>query len=263
MLAGVADYDLKGDDPEKQERTPAGDPVHRYGEGPIPGDPEISVGDEELIDAVNAHVERIFPGVETSVFHEVVSPTVHLDVYVIPPNGVVDAWTLLTSGMAERPMSPPPEAIKELGDVRYAELVTLLPPDWPLYDGDRVSGRDEHFWPIGWMKFLARFPHEYATWFWQGHTIPNGEEMEPFAGTPFVGSMLHPPTLLPESFATFEAGDRNVSVFAVWPLHKEEMDYKLKRGADAVIEKLAAAGASELVDPSRPSAVRRKRFGLF
>ncbi len=112
------------------------------------------------------------------------------------------------------------------------------------------------------MKFLARFPHEYGAWFWAGHTIPNGDPPEPFPGTRFVGSMLHYPVLLPESFWKFRAGDRTVHVMAVWPLHAEEMAWKLRRGAASLLERLERYQVTEMVDPGRPNAAR-KRFGLF
>jgi hypothetical protein len=54
-----------------------------------------------------------------------------------------------------------------------------LPPDWPL---EIVSQKDvRHYWPIYLLKMLARFPHQFNTWLWCGHTMPNGDPVEPYA----------------------------------------------------------------------------------
>src|SRR5690606_26489344 len=173
------------------------------------------------------------------VFHEIVSPTVHLDVHMIPPNDLVNGWTCMTSGMAELPMSPPPKALQEIGECRYLELVTILPPNWPMAaQGEVVAGPpDEHFWPISWMKMLARFPHDFGAWLWAGHTIPNGDPPERFPGTGFVGCMLHYPALLPETFWKLQAGDRTVHVMAIWPLYEREMSHKLRCGAESLFSR--------------------------
>ena len=270
---------MPDDEPDDvPEKSPGGSNIYRYDdENVVDPELEISPGDPELIEAVERHLDETFgDDAGRSVFHEIISPTVHLDVHVVPPGDVIDAWVLVTSGMAERPMSPPPEVLKGGNDCRWAELVTILPPDWPLFadaktlrfTGGEGGPPDEHYWPLGWMKFLARFPHEYGAWFWHGHTIPNGPESEPFPGTRFVGSLLGPPVGLPESFQTMQVGDRPVEMLAVWPLYPEEMDLKLEKGTEALVERFEEMGITPLVDPSRPSAVepkeKRKRwFGLF
>ena len=46
---------------------------------PAPDDPPVA-GDPELIDAITAHIEKHLGPVE-QVFHEIVSPTVHVDLW--------------------------------------------------------------------------------------------------------------------------------------------------------------------------------------
>lgn len=72
---------------------------------------------------------------------------------------------------------------------RYTELCIFLPANWPLesepYQTIEETFKDENnYWPLRWLKKLARFPHEYNTWIGRGHTIPNGEAAEPFAARP-------------------------------------------------------------------------------
>ena len=57
-----------------------GSRIFRHESGPE--EVRISGGDAPLIEAIDAHLARCFAGAERWVFHEIVSPTVHLDVHV-------------------------------------------------------------------------------------------------------------------------------------------------------------------------------------
>ena len=250
-------------DDDAQERTPGGQPIYRYEDGPISDEFEPSIGDDELMAAVDQRLKTAFAGGARQVFHEILSPTVHLDVHLVPPGDVIDAWVCVTTGMAERPMSPPGEALPDHAADRWAELVTVLPPDWPLFAGEKhklVGGEDgppdAAYWPIGWMKFLARFPHEYGAWFWLGHTVPNGDPAEPFDGTRFVGSMFVDAGILHEELSVVRAGDRDVRLMQVLPLTQAEMDYKLRHGADALLDKFDAADVGPVMDVEPPGRRR-------
>jgi hypothetical protein len=70
------------------------------------------------------------------------------------------------------------------------------------------------------------------------------------------------PVLGPEGFERAEAAGREINVLGVIPLHDDEMDLKLRKGAEALVDLLDEAELSELLDPARPSVVPRRR-GLF
>jgi hypothetical protein len=215
---------------------------------------EPTGGDPELIEAVQSHVETCF-GSESSVFHEIVSDLVHVDVHVVPPFGDREWATLVTSGMAERPMTVP----EGLEDHTHAELVLAVPPSWPL---EHEAFSDERvYWPIRLLKQLARLPHEYDTFLHHGHTIPNGDPPEPYAdGTALCGALICPPILTPEAFDRLELADgRVVHFYGVFPLHRNEMEFKLQKGADALWERFAEAGVTELLDLGRESVIGRRR----
>lgn len=239
--------DGEGDEGDSGEVSGSGSPVYRYG-GPT-GDESVSGGDEELISAVTAHVERHLGPIET-VFHELVSTTVHVDIHVVAPTDERPFYTLVTTGMAERPMTVPAEVE---GDWRYAELMVTLPPDWPL--SQRDFGDEANYWPVRLLKFLARFPHLYETWLAYGHSLPNGDPPEPFAdGVGFCGAVLLPPVTAPDGFDTVEVSpDRTVRLWSVVPLYEEEMDLKLERGVDELLDLFDAVGVSDLIDPDRPN----------
>lgn len=233
------------------ERSGSGAPIHRH-EAAV--DPTLSAGDPGLVDAVSAHVGRHL-GPPADVWHEIVSAYVHIDVHVVAPGPERPAITLVTSGMSERPMAAPD------GD-RYAELTMVLPPSWPL-PGSPGFERPQAYWPFGLLQDLARLPHEFDTFLWAGHTVPNDDPPRPYArGTRLCGALLAPQLVGPDGFDTLRYGDREIHILGVMPLHADEMRLKLDHGLDALHDRLDEAGVTEILDPGRPSVVgKRRRVG--
>jgi suppressor of fused protein SUFU len=75
--------------------------------------------------------------------------------------------------------------------------------------------------------------------------------------------ILLPPVLGPDGFEQADVGGRQINILAVIPLHADEMDLKLAKGSDRLIDLLDRAEVSELLDPNRPSVAppRRMLFG--
>jgi hypothetical protein len=218
---------------------------------------ELAVGDSEAIEKIGAHIEAHL-GPVSGVFHELISDLVHVDIHLVPPTDGRPFHTLVTSGMSDQPMSPPAAA----PDCRVAELIIGLPPDWPM---DQESWSDErYYWPVRWLKMLSRLPHEYKTWLWHGHTVPNGDPPEPFSeDTDLCCALLLPPFLTRPEFDALEIdADKTIHFFALVPLYREEMDFKLRKGTDALIERLVKAGVDEVLDVKRKNVCKRG-FKLF
>jgi hypothetical protein len=219
----------------------------------------VTTPDGESVAKIEAHIER-FAGGGGSVFHELVSDLVHIDIHMIPPSAQHPYRTLVTTGMSDRPMFAP----KAYADHRYTELVLCLPPEWPIEQKD--FKREEHYWPFRLLKMLARLPHEYRTWLWETHTVPNGDPPRPYArNTKMVCALLASPVLFEDGFRTVEIHEgKTVHFHSVIPLFRGEMDFKLQKGADALFALFAGQGVSELLNPARKSVVPGKRlFGLF
>lgn len=108
------------------EMTPGGSRIVRYEPKPA-ARPKLSTGDRELLLAMERHLDACFGATERFVFHEFFSPTVHVDVHVIPPSAAHPYVRLVTCGMAELPMKLP----AGFGYSPYAELSIALPADWP------------------------------------------------------------------------------------------------------------------------------------
>lgn len=239
-------------DPDDQppEASPSGAPIFRHS---APNhDPELVSGDWQSIDVITRHLEKHLGPVET-VFHELISPTAHIDVHVLRPYGERDCTVLVTSGMSDRPMQVPEES----RDFGFMELMLCLPPDWPL---DQKSFADErHYWPVRWLKMMARFPHEYQTWLGYGHTVPNGDPPQPFAAnTDFCSMVVFPPVNAPEEFHLLQHGEKLIRFFQLMPLYREELDFKLNKGLDALVERLDEFGVGEVIDLHRPNVITGK-----
>jgi hypothetical protein len=202
-------------------------------------------GNLETIDRISAHVEK-HVGPVSMVYHEIISDLVHVDIHVVEPSEERPFYMLVTSGMSDMPMNVP----KGLEAFRYAELMLCLPPDWKL--GRRDLEREENYWPIRWLKRMARFPHEYDTYLFAGHTVPNGDPPKPFASNTKLCCMLvWMPVMVrdPRSFFELKMSEgKMVYFFSLIPIYKEEMNFKLRNGLDPLINLFVKHGVSELVD---------------
>jgi len=178
---------------------------------------------EQELEVVENHIANYF-GNFNNVIHEIVSPDIHVDICVIDPTPERNYYTLVTMGMGAHRMKVPKE-LRKMGLDR-AEVLITLPPDWDLKSDD-----EKWYWPLRWLKILARLPGEYDTWLGYGHTVPNGE---PFAeNTELSGVMLSMPYYFgPEaSVCTLPKGDK-VNFYQVIPLYENEMNFKIQNSAE-------------------------------
>ena len=187
---------------------------------------------QEEMEIVENHIEAYF-GEFAGVMHEIFSPDIHVDICMIEPMPGRDYYTLVTMGMGAHFMNVPKELKKH--KLERAELVITLPPDW------NINGKEEtDYWPIRWLKILARLPIEEDSWLGWGHTIDN-PDTEPFAeNTGFTGMMLLSDVNSEEEEAYIcEMPDGSeINFYDMIPLYPEEMKYKIEHGhrAEALLE---------------------------
>jgi hypothetical protein len=245
---------MSDDDDASEGRSPVfrHEPHTREGSPPA----ELAVG---AMEAIEEHMQALFGPIDM-VFHEIVSDVVHLDVHHIPPNDACPHHVLFTTGMSALPMTVPDGFEAE----QRVELVLALPAHWKVSKEDWADER--WYWPIRQMKALARLPHEYNTWLWFGHTIPNGDPPEPYAeGVPFCCALIAPPLLMDSDAQTVEvpSGNRVRFLTAVW-LHPGEVVMKLNKGADALFDRFDERGYDDMLDLDRPDVSKRNKFlGIF
>ncbi|MEO1512969.1 MAG: suppressor of fused domain protein, partial [Planctomycetota bacterium] len=209
---------------------------------------EIATGNETTIEEVKALLER-HVGPADSVFHEIVSDLVHLDVHIIDPSDKHPYFTLFTTGMSDRPMAVPEGA----GAPLHAEIVSRVPADWVWLRDRKIEQDSPGYWVIRWMKTIARLPHEFESWIGPGHTVPNGDPPEPFApDTQLCCMFLWPTPLFPEDNPTQLSDGRVVGFYEMLPIHRNEMAFKLQAGADELIKLFGAANVPLVIKPDRP-----------
>lgn len=241
--------ELEQDADDADEVSPGGSRIYRH-QRRVPFAP--TSGSADQIEAISQHIQDTV-GPIAHVLHELVSDLVHVDLHVVEPTDERPTRVIVTSGMSEVPMRVPP-AVDPSG-LGYAELALELPADWPM---DQAAWKDEaHFWPLRWLKLLARLPHAYDTWLGVGHTIPNGDPPQPFAqGTGLCGVILVQAGLIGDGFETLELEPgKTIEFLQVVPLHADEMTYKLDHGADALFTRFAERELSLVIDPARPSVL--------
>ena len=235
---------------KKRGVTPGGSPIYRHNNVQNKG---IQAPEQEGVYAeeIEKHFEALFPGRESRVLHEIISDIVHIDVHVMWPTEEQDFFVLYTTGMSDLPMTIPDEVKPEHREgLRLGEVYLCLPGNWPLTPDEMPP--EEAYWPIRMLKFIARFPHQYQTWLGWGHTVPNGPDYAPlddsvgFGGVVLVGGGDGPLG----SITT--ADGHRINLYNVIPAYKEEIEYKLKYGMEA-LDKLFDENGVFILGPKRPN----------
>ena len=76
------------------------------------------------------HLSQSSFGEYEQVFHEIVSPDIHLDIIIVPPTEKNNYYKLITMGMGAYGMNVP-DNFREY-ELERAELVLYLPPTWNI-----------------------------------------------------------------------------------------------------------------------------------
>jgi tetratricopeptide (TPR) repeat protein len=202
---------------------------------------------QEEMACIEKHISRYF-GKNRNVFHELVSPDIHVDIVIIEPVPERNYYVLVTMGMGAHRMNVP-EDLKRW-DVERAEILVCLPPDWDFRDLDK----EEWYWPMQWLKIMARFPGEQNTWLGWGHTVPNGR---PFADNTRFTTMLllNPAAFGKDSFKCRMPDGSAVNFYQMVPLFEEEARFKINNNTELLLNFLDPKSL-ELVDNSRENRFR-------
>ena len=181
---------------------------------------------DEEIQCVENHIDTYFGHFE-NVLHEIVSPDLHIDLAIIPPNEQKDYYTVVTMGMGAFKMNVP----ENKNDNRM-ELVMYFPKDWNLN-----SANEHDYWPIRELKTLARFPLMNDTWLSAGHTITNGNPFSEYTG--YNGFIIaNVAAVPPDAYQCTLPNGEDVWFYQAIPLYEEELMYKIDNSAGDLIEKL-------------------------
>lgn len=187
---------------------------------------------EDEIDIIEKHIEHYYGNFEF-VFHEKVSPDIHVDICLIPPSEECNWYTLVTMGMGAHLMNVPNQLKEE--QLKRAELVICLPEYWKL---DKEHLKDEKwYWPIRLLKELARFPGENNTWLGWGHTVSYDGPLS-YTTELCASILINPPCgNVGGNTCTLPDGEE-VNFYQVIPLYGDELEYKLKNGTQKLLDKM-------------------------
>jgi Suppressor of fused protein (SUFU) len=225
-----------------EDTSPGGSKIYRHTERLSPL--ADGGGDPDLFASILAHMTAQV-GKPARVLPERSSDPLPIEIHIIPPSDE-PVFTLFTVGMSQHEMTLP----NAVDLPRRAELILRLPKTWSI--DDDVLAQPGTAWPILWLKALARMPHRYDTWLAPTHTVPNGDPPRPFCdGTGLCCMLTVPPICVAEDADVIESPRGKVLLMSVMAIHESEMRFKLEHGADALIERLAAAGIDDVVDPQR------------
>lgn len=181
------------------------------------------------LELIENHVEKNIGKVDR-VFHELISDVIHVDILIVEPTSDKNYYSLITSGMSDKPMNVSPEQSSP-----YIELLLNLPNSWKLSQDDLKD--ENNYWPIRLLKSLARFPHLYNTFLGYGHTVQNGNYDSYSPDTQFCGSILLP--MFDDGEIQLQVSpEKTINFFTVLPLYEKEIKFSLENGTDSFFNKL-------------------------
>lgn len=185
------------------------------------------------------------------VFHEIISPDIHLDVIIVPPTPENNYYKLITMGMGAYKMDIPDELNQY--ELKRAELILYLPPTWNV-----GSDKEEDYWPIRQLKGTARIPVQCDTWLGYGHTVSSDEENTPYAdNTGFCSMMLlNGVNLKGEELDLRMETIGKINFYQLFPLYKEELEYKQGTDADTLLNLFDEADRTPIIN------ISRKNYGI-
>ena len=189
------------------------------------GNFEPSYYSEEERESLEEYIQENI-GEFDEVLHELVSPDIHCDIYIVKPTPERNYYTLVTGGMGAYAMNVP----DGFNGSPYAEMCINLPPTWNL-----KSEEEKDYWPIRWLKILSRLPIEQDTFLAWGHTVPTGEPLE---GTNFTCMLLIAADNKDgeDAVAHLAPSGKEVNFYSIVPLYEQEMLYKLENDSGALLE---------------------------
>lgn len=212
---------------------------------------EMYLYTEEEINEYEAYIQKSL-GEYQDVFHEIVSPDIHLDVIIVPPTEEAPFYKLVTMGMGAYAMNVPEELKKDY-NLEHAELMLFLPADW-----DIRSTEEKNYWPIRQLKALGRLPIQCDTWLGFGHTVHANADFAPVAENTGFNSfvLLSACDITMQPMELTLSSGRKINFYQLFPLYQEEVDFKLSHSLDELIDKFADEALDPVININRKNACK-------
>ena len=205
--------------------------------------------DEKDLNEVDEYISKALGNFE-NVFHEIISPDIHLDVCFIPPTNEEPFFKLVTMGAGAYEMAIPDEW-KEYR-LERAEYVIYVPKEWNLKSPEIAD-----YWPIKVLKDVARLPILCDTWLSFGHTTQDDEEGSPYAPNTKFNSVVLDFCENHQGEVRLETSSgKTINFYQVIPLYPEELEFKMNNNAETLIDLFDKKSIEyKIVDINRRSAL--------
>jgi hypothetical protein len=205
--------------------------------------------DEKDLNEVDEYISKAFGNFE-NVFHEIISPDIHLDVCFIPPTNEEPFFKLVTMGAGAYEMDIP-DKWKEYR-LERAEYVIYVPKEWNLNSPEIAD-----YWPIKVLKDVARLPILCDTWLSFGHTTQDDEEGSPYAPNTKFNSVVLDFCENHQGEVRLETSSgKTINFYQIIPLYPEELEFKMNNDAETLIDLFDKKNIEyKIVDLNRRSAL--------
>jgi hypothetical protein len=205
--------------------------------------------DEKDLNEVDEYISKAFGNFE-NVFHEIISPDIHLDVCFIPPTNEEPFFKLVTMGAGAYEMDIP-DKWKEYR-LERAEYVIYVPKEWNLNSPEIAD-----YWPIKVLKDVARLPILCDTWLSFGHTTQDDEEGSPYAPNTKFNSVVLDFCENHQGEVRLETSSgKTINFYQIIPLYPEELEFKMNNDAETLIDLFDKKNIDyKIVDINRRSAL--------
>ena len=134
----------------------------------------------------------------------------------------------------------------------YCELMLHLPFYWII---DR---KPENYWPVEWLRRVARYPRENGTWLFYGRLMPG--DGPPLSSNTRLNCLtvgatrMLPNTAERDKFIMLDLGVKTVYFFTLLPLYEEEAQYRKDHTAEELFDLFDERDISDIIIPGRRSA---------
>lgn len=206
---------------------------------------------------ISEHISKFYDDSIVSVFHEIPALDLRLDIYFIKPENS-EFNILLTSGMSTLKMNVSSE-VENVKDLEFAELMILVPKS--IEFNEIYTGENNSDWIISILKRSAKFPHFYDTWIGVGHSLQAEEDFSPYStDTNFVGALILPSVTFDKNFTEINRKGRKINFYDVFPLYKNELEFKIENGYSKTLDLIIEANPDEVLDINRENFIPKKSF---
>ncbi|SFK11722.1 MULTISPECIES: suppressor of fused domain protein [unclassified Bacillus (in: firmicutes)] len=205
---------------------------------------EINDNNQNHHHMILEYVTKHFGPIKNTISEIVPGSRVSVNIHIIPPSVNKDFVTLVTTGMSDEPM----DYSNEEGVFKYAELLLKLPSSW-IVEKDSMKDQD-HYWPLGWLRKVARIPHIYDGLLEEGVILPNGEPPQPFASNTKLSCIMvcRPQEPGLDNVYTKQG---NINIYTLVPIYEEERNFVLEKGHDYLLKRMSEKGISDVLDIDR------------